>query len=271
MPKDLYPLYDMTYFKINTDFCRKSVYGLRYLDVQAICGISEPSMLLYDSKGTAPSVSVAKEIAEMYCTTLDRLCSYPLGDKTESLFLQLDFVKRCAFSDRLKYRPLYLTLLGEREEITKDELISLLSSVLDVILVDLRREGKLFTVQKDEGVAERFTKNFRILHSALNVSYREIGQFCDISIGNLTRLNTGAEPKLSTCISLAKYFGLSLSELLGDEPLNLAKAALSVFGKRDMEEVFPMPDEEIRDNSTFSRDMAVKAMDTALESLVSNL
>lgn len=40
----------------------------------------------------------------------------------------------------------------------------------------------------------------------------------DISIGNLTRLEQGSEPMLSAVIKLADFFGVSITQMLSDNP-----------------------------------------------------
>ena len=86
------------------------------------------------------------------------------------------------------------------------------------MISDLHRFGKYVSIEKDEQIISNFTRNFHNLHTYVKVNYRKIDKATGISIGNLTRLEQGNEPMLSSVIRLADFFGISISQLLSEKP-----------------------------------------------------
>ena len=105
----------------------------------------------------------------------------------------------------------YLTL-------SKYEVYKLIAQTFRDIITDLHRDGKYIKIEEDKSIVENFTRNFHDLHDNLKVNYRKLGKAIDMSIGNLTRLAQGNEPMLSAVIKLADFFGVSITQLLSENP-----------------------------------------------------
>ena len=86
------------------------------------------------------------------------------------------------------------------------------------IIYDLHCGGRYIKIKTDERIVENFTRNFHDLHDNLKINYRKLGKAIDMSIGNLTRLAKGNEPMLSAVIKLADFFGVSITQMLSENP-----------------------------------------------------
>ena len=86
------------------------------------------------------------------------------------------------------------------------------------IIYDLHCGGRYIKIKTDERIVENFTRNFHDLHDNLKINYRQLGKAIDMSIGNLTRLAKGNEPMLSAVIKLADFFGVSITQMLSENP-----------------------------------------------------
>ena len=92
---DNYGLQKQIMFSKNIESCREVIFDLRYLDITAYTGLAESSMISYDTKAVSPYITVAKKIADMYCTEIERLCGDEIYfDIEEVLSLQVAFIKR---------------------------------------------------------------------------------------------------------------------------------------------------------------------------------
>lgn len=206
-------------FSQNIEFCRESIFDLRYADVTNYIGLSESSMISYDTKGVAPYISVADVIAKLYCTSIDRLCGTEIiFDKEEVLSLQVNFINRVGGIPVRLYKEKLLKDISKHSSLYRADVYSMISSCFKVIIKDLCKLDKFNTIDKDTSIVYNFTNNFHNLLKNCNVSYRKIGKVIDISIGNLSRFEKGAEPMLSAVIKIAKYFDISIAELLSSNP-----------------------------------------------------
>jgi len=70
-------------------------------------------------------------------------------------------------------------------------------------------------------------------------SLRDLAHACDVSYGNLSKIERGlTDMSLSTTQKIADAFGVPLTELVGDEPLELAsdqRAVLTAYAAGDLE------------------------------------
>jgi transcriptional regulator with XRE-family HTH domain len=82
----------------------------------------------------------------------------------------------------------------------------------------LHPNGKYIKIEEDKSIVENFTKNFHDLHDNLKINYRKLGKAIDMSIGNLSRLAQGNEPMLSAVIKLTDFFGISITQMLSENP-----------------------------------------------------
>ena len=76
-------------FSLNIEICREAIFGLRYSDIASYTGLAESIIISYDPRVVSPYLSVAKKIADLFCTSIERLC----GDEIyfDSLFLGITF------------------------------------------------------------------------------------------------------------------------------------------------------------------------------------
>lgn len=216
---DKYLLERQIMFSRNIECCREVIFDLRYLDITAYTGLAESTMISYDTKAVSPYITVAKKIADMYCTDIERLCGDEIYfDIEEVLSLQVAFIKRLGGIDVKPYKEKILASIDKCLTLSKYEVYKLLSRTFRDIISDLHRSGKYEKIETDESIIENFTKNFHDLHNFLRVNYRKLGKAIDMSIGNLTRLAQGNEPMLSAVIKLADFFGVSISQMLSENP-----------------------------------------------------
>ena len=206
-------------FSRNIECCREVIFDLRYLDITAYTGLAESTMISYDTRAVSPYITVAKKIADMYCTDIERLCGDEIYfDIEEVLSLQVAFINRLGGIDIKPYKEKILTETDKYLSLSKYEVYKLISQTFKYIIYDLHRDGKYITIENDESIIENFTRNFHDLHDNLKINYRKLGKAIDMSIGNLTRLAKGNEPMLSAVIKLADFFGVSITQMLSDSP-----------------------------------------------------
>ena len=202
-------------FSKNIECCREVIFDLRYLDITAYTGFAESTMISYDTKAVSPYITVAKKIADLYCTDIERLCGDEIYfDIEEVLSLQVAFINRLG---KIYIKPYKEKIVAETDNylsLSKYEVYKLLSKTFSDIISDLHRSGKYVKIEMDESIIESFTRNFHDLHDNLKINYRKIGKAIDMSIGNLTRLAKGNEPMLSAVIKLADFFGVSITQML---------------------------------------------------------
>ena len=206
-------------FSKNIECCREVIFDLRYLDITTYTELAESTMISYDTKAVSPYITVAKKIAELYCTDIERLCGDEIYfDIEEVLSLQVAFIKRLNGIDIKPYKEKILAEIDKYLSLSKYEVYKLISQTFRDIIYDLHCGGRYVKIETDESIVENFTRNFHDLHDNLNINYRKLGKAIDMSIGNLTRLAKGNEPMLSAVIKLADFFGVSINQMLSENP-----------------------------------------------------
>lgn len=216
---DKYLLERQIMFSRNIECCREVIFDLRYLDITAYTGLAESTMISYDTKAVSPYITVAKKIADLYCTDIERLCGVEIYfDIEEVLSLQVAFINRLGGVEIKPYKENILAEIDKYLSLSKYEVYMLLSQTLRDIISDLHRDGKYIKIETNERIIENFTKNFHDLHAFSQINYRKLGKAIDMSIGNLTRLSKGNEPMLSAVIKLADFFGVSINQMLSEKP-----------------------------------------------------
>ncbi len=206
-------------FSKNIECCREVIFDLRYLDVTNYIGLAESTMISYDTRAVSPYITVAKKIAELYCTDIERLCGENISfDIQEVLSLQVAFIKRLGGVDIKPYKEKILAEADKHMSLSKYEVYSLLSKIFRDMISDLHNSGRYIKIETDEKIVENFTKNFHDLHTYVKINYRRLGSAIDMSIGNLTRLEKGNEPMLSAVIKMADFFGVSINQMFLENP-----------------------------------------------------
>lgn len=205
-------------FSRNIGLSKQVYFGLTYEDITRYTGIPQPTMLSYDKYGVSPYISVAKQIAELYCSDLDTLCSKDIGFfKVEQFEMLKRFVERIS-GDYNNIKGRIDSWIEEQLSISELGVYEELSNQLKEEIARLNKEGRAVEINREERIAENFTMNFNNLHKKLGVSYRKISSALDISIGNLTRLKKGGEPMLETVIKLSAFFGVGIEQMISDSP-----------------------------------------------------
>ena len=249
---DKYLLERQIMFSRNIECCREVIFDLRYLDITAYTGLAESTMISYDTKAVSPYITVAKKIADMYCTDIERLCGDEIYfDIEEVLSLQVSFIRRLGGIEIKPYKEKILANIDKCLTLSKYEVYKLLSKTFRDIISDLHRDGKYVKIESDEKIIENFTKNFHDLHNFSRINYRKLGKAIDMSIGNLTRLAQGNEPMLSAVIKLADFFGVSITQMLSDNPnFNYEKMQREIAGKTSIANLPPaISDKKIKKDS----------------------
>ena len=238
---DNYGLQKQIMFSKNIESCREVIFDLRYLDITAYTGLAESTMISYDTKAVSPYITVAKKIADMYCTEIERLCGDEVYfDIEEVLSLQVAFIKRLGGVEIKLYKEKILAEMDKYLSLSKYEVYKLLSKTFRDIISDLHRDGRYITIETDESIIENFTKNFHDLHNFSRINYRKLGKAIDMSIGNLTRLAQANEPMLSAVIRLADFFGASISQMLSEKPnFDYEKIQKEIEGKTGISNLPP--------------------------------
>ena len=206
-------------FSRNIGLSKQVYFDLTYEDITRYTGIPQPTMLSYDKYWISPYISVAKQIAEFYCTDLDTLCHKDIGFclVDEQFEILKRFIERVhgeygAVKNRMS------DWIDKQWLIEEFGIYEELCNQLKIEIARLNNEGRAVKINRDESVAENFTRNFNNLHKNLGVSYRKISSALDISIGNLTRLKKGGEPMLETVIKLSAFFGVSIEQIISSNP-----------------------------------------------------
>ena len=216
---DRYLLERQIIFSRNIECCREVIFNLRYLDITAYTGLAESTMISYDTRAVSPYITVAKKIADLYCTDIERLCGDEIYfDIEEVLSLQVAFIRRLGGIEIKPYKEKILAEINKYLTLSKYEVYKLVSQIFRDIIADLHRVGRYIKIETDETIVENFTKNFHDLHAFSKINYRKLGKATDMSIGNLTRLAQGNEPMLSAVIKLSDFFGVSITQLLSENP-----------------------------------------------------
>ncbi|MBQ8658071.1 MAG: helix-turn-helix transcriptional regulator [Clostridia bacterium] len=238
---DSYVLQKQIMFSKNIECCREVIFDLRYLDITAYTGLAESTMISYDTRAVSPYITVAKKIADMYCTDIERLCGDEIYfDIEEVLELQVSFIKRLGGIEIKPYKEKILVEIDKHLTLWKYEVYELLSKIFRELISDLHRRGKYIRIEKDEQIIENFTKNFHNLHTFVKINYRKLGKAIDMSIGNLTRLEKGNEPMLSAVIKLADFFDVSITQMLSENPnFNYEKIQKGIDNKKSIANLAP--------------------------------
>lgn len=205
-------------FSRNIGLCKAVFFGLTYEDITRYTGIVQPTMLSYDKYGVSPYISVAKQIAELYCCDLDTLCGKEISYyKVEQFQMFKKFIERVKGSFvEVKNR---ISVWADKQLLISEyNLYEQLCLELKSEIARLNDEKRLVELKRNNSVVENFTRNFNNLHKNLGISYRKISAELDTSIGNLTRLKKGGEPMLETIIKLSAFFGVSIEQMIANEP-----------------------------------------------------
>lgn len=257
---DKYLLERQIMFSRNIECCREVIFDLRYLDITAYTGLAESTMISYDTKAVSPYITVAKKIADLYCTDIERLCADEIYfDIEEVLSLQVAFINRLGEVDIKPYKEKILPEMDKYLSLSKYEVYKLLSQTLRDIISDLHRDGEYITIETDKEIIENFTKNFHDLHTFVKTNYRRLGKAIDMSIGNLTRLAQGNEPMLSAIIKLSDFFGVSITQMLSEDPnFDYEKIQKAIKGKTSIANIPPViSDKKIKKD----RDLRIELLD----------
>ena len=205
-------------FSRNLSLSKTVYFGLTYEDITRYTGIPQPTMLSYDKYWVSPYISVAKQIAELYCSDLDTLCHKEISFYTVDQFNMLKrFIGRVngSYSDVKNRMSVWI---DEQSHVDESGIYDELCNQLKIEIARLNVEKRFVEINRDERVAENFTRNFNSLHKNLGVSYRNISAALDISIGNLTRLKKGGEAMLETVIKLSAFFGVTIEQMISENP-----------------------------------------------------
>ncbi len=239
-----------TAFSQNIELCREVIFDLRYADITSYTGLAESTMISYDTRGVSPYLTVAKKIADLYCVSIERLCGCELNyDIEEVLNMQVAFINRIGGIPIRLYKEKILTEINSHLTISRYDIYKSLAIIFRQMISDLHRFGKYVPIEKDEQLISNFTKNFHNLHTLVKINYRKLGKATDISIGNLTRLEQGNEPMLSSVIKFADFFGVTITQMLSAEPnFDYAKIEKEIALKSTIKNERPaIPDSAIRE------------------------
>ncbi len=205
-------------FSRNISLSKTAFFGLTYEDITRYTGIPQPTMYSYDKYGVSPYISVAKQIAEFYCADLDTLCHKEISFYTIE---QFNMLKRFIVRVGGCFNGVKVTMsewIDKQSHVDEAGIYDELCNQLKIEIARLNDERRSVEINKDERVAENFTRNFNNLHKNLGVSYRKISAALDISIGNLTRLKKSGEPMLETVIKLSAFFGVTIEQMIATQP-----------------------------------------------------
>ncbi len=239
-----------TAFSQNIELCREVIFDLRYADITSYTGLAESTMISYDTRGVSPYLTLAKKIADLYCVSIERLCGCELNyDIEEVLNMQVAFINRIGGIPIRLYKEKILTEINSHLTISRYDIYKSLAIIFRQMISDLHRFGKYVPIEKDEQLISNFTKNFHNLHTLVKINYRKLGKATDISIGNLTRLEQGNEPMLSSVIKFADFFGVTITQMLSAEPdFDYAKIEKEIALKSTIKNERPaIPDSAIRE------------------------
>ncbi|MBQ3505996.1 MAG: hypothetical protein IJA89_04395 [Clostridia bacterium] len=264
---DKYLLEKQIMFSRNIECCREVIFDLRYVDITAYTGLAESTMISYDTRAVSPYITVAKKIADLYCTDIERLCGDEIYfDIEEVLSLQVAFIKRLGRVDIKPYKEKILAEMDKYLTLSKYEVYKLISQTFRDIISDLHRSGRYVKIESDEKIVKNFTRNFHDLHDNLKINYRKLGKAIDMSIGNLTRLAQGKEPMLSAVIKLADFFGISITQILSENPnFDYEKIQKEIEGKTSIANLPPViSDKKIKKD----RDLQIEFLDKIKKILI---
>ncbi|MCD8205920.1 MAG: helix-turn-helix transcriptional regulator [Clostridia bacterium] len=207
---------------VNLGACRGSIFGIRFEDITAMCGIPESTMKSYDliSDYVSPFLKTAKRLADMYCTTVDRLCgAYIAYHVKEVMDMQIKFINRLGHMDIGACRDAVLSEIkkygvGATEKIVYDELCEEFMGIIRKSC----KEGKYVIINEDTEISENFTRNFNYLMALCHLPYKKVSEVSGVSEPTLTRLKQGVEPSMPVVIRLADFFGISIDKILAPNP-----------------------------------------------------
>ena len=235
-------------------------YGLKPAAIKKIrefCNMIKNLTLMSNEKDAH---TVAKKIADLYCTDIERLCGDEIYfDIEEVLSLQRAFIRRLGGIEIKPYKEKIFAEIDKYLSLSKYEVYNLISQTFRDIIYDLHCGGRYVKIETDERVVENFTRNFHDLHDTLKINYRKLGKAIDMSIGNLTRLAQGNEPMLSAVIKLADFFGVSITQMLSENPnFNYEKIQKEIESKTSIANLSPViSDKKIKKD----RDLRIELLD----------
>lgn len=228
-------------FSQNLEACRKIIFRLRYIDVTRYTALAESTMISYDTHAVSPYITIAKKIADLYCTSIERLCDFPIYSRsTEVLFLQTSFINRLGKVDVSTFQESLFLTIDKFPSIEQGQVYKLLQEYFRDIIVNYHKQGAFAVIERDKEIVENFTRNFNDLYTNTKIGYRKLGKAIDCSIGNLTRLKKGCEPMLSMVIKLADFFGVSITQILSKNPqFDYYEIAKEIQDKKTIKNEYP--------------------------------
>ena len=130
-------------FSRNIECCREVIFDLRYLDITVYTGLAESTMISYDTRAVSPYITVAKKIADLYCTDIERLCGDEIYfDIEEVLSLQVAFIKRLGGVSTKTYKEKILAEIDKYLTLPKYKVYKQLSQSFRGIISDLHGDGR---------------------------------------------------------------------------------------------------------------------------------
>ncbi|MCD8200752.1 MAG: helix-turn-helix transcriptional regulator [Clostridia bacterium] len=231
-------------FGRNFEYLRSKLFRLTYSQLSVATHVPESTLVFY-SRGVSPTLSVACSLAEIYSTSVDRLCSYPYSaDIEEEIGLQQEFIIGYESVETDSWFPKVVNHILSSARIEDDEIsvydtLVILRNTLSDTIKDLVAKCPLEYLESDAPIGS-FTDNLKYFLQISGIPYRQIGGACDIAIGNLTRLLSGADPKLSVAIKIADFFGVTMSQLMHfDLDFNLVPLVLDSQWKTTIDNNVP--------------------------------
>ncbi|MCD8207256.1 MAG: helix-turn-helix transcriptional regulator, partial [Bacteroidales bacterium] len=222
MKQTLYHMNKENQLTVNLNACREIIFDIRFEDITAMCGIPESTMKSYDqnSNYVSPYLKTAKKLADMYCTTVDRLCGpYIAFHAKEDIDMQIKFINRLGHTDIGACKDAVLSKIKKKgSETTEKFVYKKVREEFAGLIRKSCKEGKYVIIGEDTETCENFTKNFNYLMTLCHLPYKRVSKISGVSEPTLTRLKQGVEPSMPTVIRLADYFGVSIEKFLSPNP-----------------------------------------------------
>ncbi|MCD8205785.1 MAG: hypothetical protein LUD29_04140 [Clostridia bacterium] len=178
----------------------------------------------------SPSLSTGNLLANVFCTSLDRMCSYSiLLDPFEVATMQKLYIMRAGYQ--------YLNInsvdelmsdieaaLHSMGSCTRANLYRMLSERCSKLVKELCRAG-VYIKPKEDNCVEVFTANLKTLMRVTESKYKDLIDSTDLSLGIISRYMNGGEPSLGAFVEIADFFGVRINDFLrSDFPVELYDA-----------------------------------------------
>lgn len=266
-------LYKEEMFAKNIAVCRNSIFNLRYTDIKAMTGINQTTMSSYDTFPiTSPFITNAHNIAEMYCTTIDRLCSSRIDfDIRETVKMQERFINRVRLFDVDEYKKRIHSRIEEANHVSEYDVYAMLTEIFNEIIYGLCKKQAYHVVYTGSSYGAYFTKTYNTLMYETETTTRTLAKACSLAKGTMTRLKQGYEPSLATAIKIADFFDMEVGDFLQLElpPKLLEKAKTAAQKEQISNKMAPIPYgryEEVMNlqNNYINNEMAIRIADREL-------